>query len=69
MTVSVHTHLDSETIHVPEAAGLVGKDVRIIIVEEPAEQPPRDLSALDRLVGKTDLDHEAIEELRRRSMV
>lgn len=67
MAVSVHTHLRSETIHLPEAAGLVGKDVRIIVVEEPINRPPRDLSALDRLAGKIDLDYDAIEDLRRRS--
>ena len=68
MTISIHTHLRSETIHLPEAAGLVGKDVRIIVVEEAANRPPRDLSALDRLAGKIDLDYEAIDELRRRSV-
>jgi hypothetical protein len=67
MTVSVHTHLRSETIHLPEAAPLVGKDVRIIVVEEPANWR-RDLSALDRLAGKIDLDYDAIEDLRRRSV-
>jgi hypothetical protein len=68
MTVSIRTHRHSETIHLPEAAALVGKDVRIIVVEEPAPRPPRDLSALDRLAGKIDLDYEAIEDLRRRSV-
>jgi hypothetical protein len=43
MTISIHTHLRSDTIHLPEAAGLVGKDVRIIVMEEPANQTPRDL--------------------------
>jgi len=46
----------------------VGKDVRIIIVEEPANRRPRDLSALDRLAGKIDLDYDAIDDLRRRSV-
>ena len=68
MTVSIHTHLTSETIHLPEAAGMVGKDVRIIVIEEPLNRPPRDLSALDRLAGKIDLDYDAIEDLRRRSV-
>jgi hypothetical protein len=68
MTISIHTHLCSETIHLPEAAGLVGKDVRIIVVEEPADRPPRDMSALDRLAGKIDLDYDAIDDLRRRSV-
>jgi hypothetical protein len=69
MMVSIHTHLHSETIHLPEAAPLVGKDVRIIVVEEPVLRSPRDLSALDRLAGKIHLDYEAIEDLRRRSTV
>ena len=67
--VSIHTHLHSETIHLPEAASLVGKDVRIIVVEEPLARAPRDLSALDRLAGKIDLDYDAIEDLRWRSAV
>lgn len=67
--VSIHKHLSSETIHLPEVAPLVGKDVRIIVVEEPAPREPRDLSALDKLAGKIDLDYEAIEDLRRRSVI
>jgi hypothetical protein len=69
MTVSIHTHLHSETIHLPEVAPLVGKDVRIIVVEEPANRPPRDLSLLDRLAGTIDLDFDSIEDLRRRSTI
>jgi hypothetical protein len=69
MTVSVHTYLHSETIHLPEAAPLVGKEVRIIVVEEPLPRPLRDLSALDRLAGKIDLEEKALEELRQRSVV
>jgi len=68
MTVSIHKHLLSETIHLPEAAPLVGKDVRIIVVEEPVLRVPTDLSALERLAGKINLDYEAIEDLRRRSV-
>lgn len=52
----------------PEAAALVGKDVGIIVVEEPTPPARRDLSALDRLAGQIDLDSEAIEDLRRRSL-
>ena len=67
--VSIRKHLSSETIHLPEAAALVGKDVHIIIVEEPSPRQPRDLSELDRLAGKIDLDYEAIEDLRRRRTI
>jgi virulence-associated protein VagC len=67
MTISFHTNLRSDTVRLPDAAGLVGKDVRIIVVEEPANRPPKDLSALDKLAGKIDLDYDAIENLRRRT--
>lgn len=68
MTISVHRRLRSSTIHLPEVAELVGKDVRIIVMEEPAERSPRDLAALDRLAGDIDLDFDAIDDLRRRSV-
>ena len=56
-------------MQLPEAAGLIGKDVRVIIVEEPSVAQPIDLSALDRLAGKIDLDFDAIDDLRQRSQV
>lgn len=67
MTVSIRTHLHSSTIELPEAESLVGKDVRITVVEEPANTPPRDLTALDRIAGKIDLNFDAVQDLRRRS--
>ena len=69
MTVSVHRHLESATLELPEAAGLIGKDVRVIIVEEPSVAQPLDLSALDRLAGKIDFGFDAIDDLRQRSQV
>jgi hypothetical protein len=70
MTVSVLKHLDSDTVHLPEAQGLIGKDVRIILIEEPvAKVGVTDLSALDQIAGKVDLDYQAIEDLRRISIV
>ena len=68
MTISIHKHLTSDTIHLPEAAGLVGKDVRIIVREESKNMVPRDLSVWDRLAGKIDLDFDAIEKLRRQNI-
>jgi len=67
MTISVHKKLESETIHLPEAAPLVGKQVRITVEEEPIASPPRDFSTLEKLAGSIELDWDAIEELRRRS--
>jgi hypothetical protein len=44
-TVRVRRHLDSETIYLPEAIALLGKDVEIVVREldeaaEPADQFP-----------------------------
>lgn len=69
MTVSVHRYLESATLQLPEAASLIGKDVRVIIVEEPPVGQRVDLSALDRLAGKIDMDFDAIDDLRQRSQV
>jgi hypothetical protein len=70
MTVSVRKHLDSNMVHLPEAQGLVGKDVHIILIEEPAGGSGlRDLSALDRVAGKVELDFQAIEDLRKLSTI
>jgi hypothetical protein len=71
MAISVRKHLDSATIHLPEAAPLVGKDVTIIVVEASSVSPSgsrRDMSALDRIAGKIELDYDAIEDLRRRKV-
>ena len=32
--IRVRTHLDSDTVHIPELAEMVGKDVEIIVVED-----------------------------------
>ena len=44
-TVRVKRHLESETVHLPEARELIGKDVEIVVREvengrAPTEQPP-----------------------------
>jgi hypothetical protein len=70
MTISVRRHLDSQTIVLPEIAPLIGRDVCIIVVEESAvEARKTDLAALDRLAGNIDLDYQAIEQLRARSLM
>lgn len=69
MTISIHTRLKSDTIHLPEAAAMVGKEVRIIVVEEPVARSERNLTALEGLAGNVDLDYDAIADLRRRSVL
>jgi hypothetical protein len=44
---------------------MIGKDVEIIIVEEPARaSSPSALARLNEIAGKIDLDFDAIEKLR-----
>ena len=45
LTVRVHRHLDSDTVHIPEASELIGREVEIIVREiaptlEPDERYP-----------------------------
>jgi hypothetical protein len=70
MTLTVRRYLDSETLCLPELRPFLGKNVQIIIIEESEPKAPRpDLSALHALAGNIDLDYDAIEQLRARSIV
>ena len=62
--VRIHRHLDSETLHVPELRPMIGKDVEIIVREQPQSESRGDLSKLTELAGNIDLDYEAITKLR-----
>jgi hypothetical protein len=33
--IQVHKRIESETLHLPELRGMIGKTVRIIVLEEP----------------------------------
>lgn len=68
--VRIKKHIDSDTLHLPELSSMIGKDVNIIIIEEQASSAFRqDLAPLFDLAGKIDLDSEAIDRLRKISMI
>jgi hypothetical protein len=69
MTISIRRHLDSPTLILPELEPMIGRDVRIIVVEEPAPSEGARLMPLHRLAGAIDLDFQAVEDLRTRSLV
>lgn len=46
-TIRVRTHLDSETINLPQLRPFIGKDVEIVVVEE--DQDASSVSAAGRL--------------------
>jgi hypothetical protein len=70
MIVNIRRHLDSQTLVLPELEPMIGLDVRIIVVEEPAPDAEKtQLAALERLAGTIDLDFQAIDDLRARSLI
>jgi hypothetical protein len=70
--IRVHRYIDSETLQLPELRELIGKEVEIVVLEEPAETSStgrRDYSALDEIAGKDLIDPEAYRENRAASMI
>jgi hypothetical protein len=69
MTISIRRHIDSQTLVLPELVPMIGRDVHIIIVEDATAGGGKpDLTALECLAGKIDLDYQDIEDLRARSV-
>jgi hypothetical protein len=67
-TITIRKHLDSDTLHIPELEPLLGKDVEITITEQAGRSPANLLEALESF-DHMPVDPEAIEELRRTSMI
>jgi hypothetical protein len=68
--VRIHRKVDSETLHLPEIRSMIGKQVEIIVMEEPI--PPTetgDLSLLESIAGKDLIDPDALKQLRDASMI
>jgi hypothetical protein len=66
----IKRRFESPIPELPELNPLIGKDVEIIVLEEPAPAPRKvDMSALDAMAGTDALDFDAIEELRRISTI
>jgi hypothetical protein len=66
--IKIHTHLDSDTIRLPELRPMVGKDVEIIVIEE-ASTPKRDLSEFFASAGRGLVDADAVRQLREISKI
>lgn len=47
MTVRIHRRLDSDTLYLPELRPLIGKNVEIIVLEEPATPAMRGIADWD----------------------
>jgi hypothetical protein len=67
--IRIHTHVDSDTLHLPQIKAMIGKDVEIIVIEETGKKngAKRNLDAFFALAGKIKIDEKAISELRNRS--
>ena len=66
--IKIHTHLESDTIRIPELQPMVGKDVEITVIEEAARTAGSLLEML-KTFDHVPVDLGALEELRRDSMV
>jgi hypothetical protein len=70
--IRIHRYIDSETLQLPELRALIGKEVEIVVLEEPAQASAtgtRDYSALDEIAGRDVIDPEAYRENRAASMI
>ncbi len=72
--IRIHRRVDSETLRLPELRELIGKDVEIVVLEEPvsaSRQPAgrRDYSALAQIAGQDLIDPEAYKKFRAASMI
>ncbi len=60
--VRVQRHLDSDTVHLPEAHGLIGRDVEIVIREVEGETQRGEPSPLRGSVLRYDEPFEPVAE-------
>jgi len=72
--IRIHRYINSETLQLPELKELIGKDVEIVVLEEPTSPPrqsteKRDYSALAHIAGQGLIDPEVYKELRAASMI
>lgn len=68
--VRIHRKVESETLHLPELRSMIGKQVEIIVVEEPTPATATgDLSLLESIAGKDLVDPDALKQLRDASMI
>ena len=63
------TYLESDTIHIPNCADFIGKNVEIIILSQADSVKQKNKSAFFELAGKIDIDDYAISQLRKNSMI
>ena len=61
--ITIHTHLESVTVHLPELGPMVGKDVEIIVREE-APGPREGLERFLKSAGRDLVDPDAVTQLR-----
>lgn len=68
--VRIHRKVESETLHLPELRSMIGKQVEIIVMEEPLPvSATGDLSLLESIAGKNLIDSDALKQLRDASMI
>jgi hypothetical protein len=72
--IRIHRRVESETLQLPELRDLIGKEVEIVVLEEPgapSRQPGEkpDYSALAQVAGQNLIDPDAYQAFRAASMI
>ena len=70
--IKLQRKIDSEMIHIPELKKFLGKNVEIILLEIPSNETPkskRDIKKFISASNKIDIDENAVELLREKSLI
>jgi len=65
--VHLHITVDSETLHIPESKGFMGKKVELRIVEEEKSEKEKQMNRFFSASGNVEIDEEAVLKLREES--
>ncbi len=70
--IKLQRKIDSEMIHIPELKRFLGKNVEIILLEIPSNEAlksKRDIKKFISASNKIDIDENAVELLREKSLI
>ena len=67
-SLTIRTHVDSENLHLPELRPMIGKDVEMMIREMNNDRHSG-LGPFFAIAGDIELDIEAVNQLREKSLI
>ena len=70
--IKIQKKIDSETLHIPELKRFIGKFVEIILLEAPSSESAQmkgDIKEFISAVNQIDIDENAVQRLREKSLI